>query len=134
MALPPELVTFVQAAVRLPYDRLKAIDRAWDQLYPHRVVLAELVQGSEQLRHQIGELRAYVAAEARRVAAEREEELLIPEDIAEAVFPAARAVLMRKMLENSTDQRRAQAFAELTRPFADLIPRARNGADRRGDR
>jgi hypothetical protein len=134
MALAPELVTFVQSAVRLPYDRLKAIDRAWDQLYPHRVALAELVQGSEQLRQDIGELRAYVVAEARRVAAEREEERLIPEDIAEAVFPAARAVLLRDALEFSADQRRAQAFTALTEPFRHILPRTRHDGERRGDR
>ena len=74
--------------------RLRQIDRGWDQLQPHRAVVAELLQNSEQLRHDSGALREYASAEARRVAAERPGERLIPEDLFEAVFPAARAVLL----------------------------------------
>jgi hypothetical protein len=126
MALPPELLTFVQSAVRLPYDRLKRIDRDWDRLYPHRMVVSELVQSSEQVRREVRVLRDYVLAEARRVAAERPEDGPIPEDIVEAVFPAARALLLRGVLENSSDQRRAQAFTALTEPFADILPRSQH--------
>lgn len=134
MALPPDLRAFVQTAVRLPEERLKRINRAWDELYPHRTVVTELVQSSAQVRQEVSALREYALAEARRAAAERPGERLIPEDIFEAVFPAARAVLLRKVLENSPDQRKAQAFAALTAPFLDILPRRRNGADRRGDR
>ena len=49
-------------------------------------------------------------------------ERLIPEDIAEAVLPTARALLLRNALQNSGDQRRAQAFAALTAPFLDILP------------
>jgi len=134
MPLSPDLMQFVQAAVRLPQDRLKEIDRAWDRLSPHRAVVAELVQGSKQVREDVGKLREYVLAEARRAAAESPSERLIPEDLFEAVFPAARAVLLRNLLKNSTDQRGVRAFAALTQPFADILPGRRNGADRRGDR
>ena len=32
-----------------------------------------------------------------------------------------RALLFRKVLENSSDERRAQAFAALTAPYADIL-------------
>jgi hypothetical protein len=124
MPLSPDLLGFIQSAVRLPEERLRAVDRVWDQLAPHRAVLVELVQGSEQLRQSVHALREYTLAEARRVAAEHTGERLIPEDIFEAVFPAARAVLLRRVLENSPDPRRAQAFTALTAPFADILPRS----------
>jgi MoxR-like ATPase len=132
--LSPDLMAFVQSALRLPEERLKQIDRAWDQLYPHRAVLAELVQSSDQVRQDVAALRDFALAEARRVAAERPAERLIPEDIFEAVFPAARALLLRSILENSSDTRRAQAFAALIAPFADIVPgrrqRTNNGQGR----
>jgi hypothetical protein len=86
------------------------------------MVVSELVRRSEQVRQQLSALRDYVLAEARRVAAERPENG-IPEDIVEAVFPAARALLLRGVLENSSDEREAQAFAALTEPFLDILPR-----------
>jgi hypothetical protein len=122
MAISPELTAFVQTAVRLSEERLRRVDRAWEGLRPHRAVVAELVQGNQALSDQAKALREYVTAEARRSAAEREDENLIPEDIAEAVLPAARALLLRKMLENSSDPRGAQAFTALTAPYADILP------------
>jgi hypothetical protein len=121
MALSQEVTAFVQAAVRLPEERLRRVDRAWDQLQPHSAVVAELVRFNLGFLDQARELREYVMAEARRSAAERENEQLIPEDIAEAVLPTARALLFRKVLENSSDERRAQAFAALTAPYADIL-------------
>jgi hypothetical protein len=121
MALLPEVTAFVQAAVRLPEERLRRVDRAWERLQPHSAVVAELVRSNPTLLEQARELREFVIAEARRSAAEREQERLILEDIAEAVLPTARALLLRKMLENSSDQRRAQAFAALTAPYADIL-------------
>jgi hypothetical protein len=122
MALSREVTGFVQAAVRLPEERLRRVDRAWERLQPHSAVVAELVRGNLGFVDQARELREYVTAEARRSAAERESERLIPEDIAEAVLPTARALLLRKVLENSSDHRRAQAFAALTAPYADILP------------
>ena len=122
MALSPELLTFVRSAVRLPSEVLKKIDREWDRLYPHRVVLTEVVQSNDQVRRDASELREYVLAEARRAAAEHPGEQLIPEDTAEAVLPTARALLLRGILENSPDPRRVQAFAALTEPFRDIVP------------
>ena len=125
MTLSQELTAFVQTAVRLPEERLRRVDRAWERLQTHRAVVAELVQGDLELHDQVRALREYVMAEARRSAAERENERLIPEDIAEAVLPTARALLLRKVLENSSDERRAQAFAALTAPYADILPPCR---------
>jgi len=122
MSLSPELLSFIKSAVRLPPERLKQIDRTWEQLYSHRVLLSELVQASEQLREAVRALREYTLAEARRAALERPEERLIPEDLFEAVFPAARAVLLRHLLEDSNDEQRGRAFAALTAPFADILP------------
>jgi hypothetical protein len=122
MAISPELTAFVQTAVRLSEERLRRVDRAWEGLRPHRAVVAELVQGDPGLSDRTKALREYVMAEARRSAAEREDENLIPEDMAEAVLPAARALLLRKMLENSSDPRRAHAFTALTAPYADILP------------
>ena len=122
MALSPELTTFVQTAVRLSEERLRRVDRAWERLQPHRAVVAELVQGDPALSDRAKALREYVMAEARRSAAEGEDVNRIPEDIAEAVLPTARALLLRKMLEYSSDPRRAQAFTALTAPYTDILP------------
>jgi hypothetical protein len=126
MAISPDVLAFVKAAVRLPEDRLKQVDRAWDQLYPHRAVLAQLVQSSsDEVRRDVAGLREFTLAEARRAAAERPGEQLVPEDLFEAVFPAARAVLLRGVLERSSDERQVQAFAALTAPFTDILPGSR---------
>jgi hypothetical protein len=122
MTLSQELTAFIRAAVQLPEDRLRRIDRAWERLQPHRTVVAGLVQGNQELSDQVRALREYVMAEARRSAAERRNEDLIPEDMAEAILPTARALLLRKLLENSSDQKRAHAFTALTKPFADILP------------
>jgi hypothetical protein len=133
MGLSQEVTAFVQAAVRLPEERLRRIDRAWERLQPHSAVVAELVRGNLALLEQARELREYVMAEARRSAAEREKERLIPEDIAEAVLPTARALLVRNVLENSSDQRQPRAFTALTAPYADiLLPGTSGGARRSG--
>jgi hypothetical protein len=104
MALSQEITAFVQTAVRLPEARLRRVDRAWEPLQPHRAVVAEVVRGDLGLLDQVRELREYVMAEARRSA-----------------LPSARALLLQKVLENSGDQRRAQAFAALSAPFADIL-------------
>jgi hypothetical protein len=122
MPLSQEVTGFIQAAVRLPEERLRRIDRDWERLQPHRAVLVELVQGDPELREHVRAVREYVVAEARRAAAERPEEQLIPEDIAEAVHPAARALSLKRLLMNAGDKRRIRAFAELTEPFADILP------------
>ena len=127
MALSQEITAFVQTAVRLSEERLRRVDRAWERLQPHSTVVAELVRGDLGLLDQARELREYVMAEARRSAAERENERRIPEDIAEAVLPTARALLLRKVLKNPSDQRRGQAFAALTAPFADILPPGTGG-------
>ena len=122
MTITPELKAFVQTAVRLPEDRLSRVDRDWERLQPHRAVVTELFQtGPEELRSQARALREYVMAEARRAAAERAVERLIPEDLAEAILPAARAVLLRSQLEKSDDPRKVRAYTALTQPYEDII-------------
>lgn len=122
MTIPPELRAFVQTAVRLPEDRLTSVDREWDRLQPHRAVITELIQtGPEELRDQARSLRDYVMAEARRAAAERTGERMIPEDIAEAILPTARALLLRSALETSDDPRKVRAFTALTQLYGDII-------------
>jgi hypothetical protein len=124
-ALPPHVLAFVQSAVRLPSERLKRIDRDWDQLFPHRMAVSEFVRSSEEVRREVSVLDAYVLAEARRAAAESPEDA-IPEDIVDAIFPAARALLLRSALENSNDERMARAFAVLTEPFVDILPKSQD--------
>jgi len=68
MALSQEITAFVQTAVRLPEERLRRVDRAWERLQPHSAVVAELVRGNLGLLDQARELREYVTAEARRAA------------------------------------------------------------------
>ena len=122
MGFSPDLVAFIQTAVRLPADRLRRIDRAWERLGPERAIVSELVQENQEVRKEVAALRDYVIAEARRAAEERAEDRLIPEDIAEAVFPAARALLLRKaLLETSASPERGRAFDALTAPFADFL-------------
>jgi hypothetical protein len=84
--------------------------------------VSELVKDRQDVREEVTALRDYVIAEARRAAEERAEDQLIPEDIAEAVFPAARALLLRKaLLDASASPERGRAFDALTAPFADIL-------------
>lgn len=121
MGFAPELIAFIQVAVRLPEDRLRRIDREWERLGPERAIVAGLVRDSPEVREEVTALRDYVIAEARRAAEERAEEKLIPEDIAEAVFPAARALLLRKALMEESSPERGRAFDALTAPFTDFL-------------
>lgn len=121
MGFPPELIAFIQAAVRLPEDRLRRIEREWERLAAERAIVSQLVKDSQEVREEVTALRDYVTAEARRAADERAEEKLIPEDIAEAVFPAARALLLRKALLEESSPERGRAFDALTAPFVDFL-------------
>jgi hypothetical protein len=126
MPLHPDLEAFVQAAVRLPHDRLRRIDRQWDRLSPQRAVVSELVQASNEVRVQMGQLREYITVAARMASATGEAETgpraLLPEEVTEAVFPAARAVLLRDLLEKSDVPGRAAAFEAITASFLDILP------------
>jgi hypothetical protein len=111
MALAPDVKAFVQRAVRLSEDRLTRVDREWDRLRPHRTIVTEVIQaGPGELTEQARELRDFVIAEARKAAVEHPEERLIPENLAEAILPAARALLAQTLLQNSGDLRKIQAF------------------------
>lgn len=127
MPFEPNLVEFVQAAVRLPSARLRRIDRQWDKLGADRRVVSELVrEGGAEVRVQVEQLRDYILTAARMAAATGETETgtiaLLPEEVTEAVLPAARAVLLRRHLENSAVAGRAAAFGALTAPFLDVLP------------
>jgi hypothetical protein len=126
MPFDPNIEAFVQAAVRLPHDRLRRIDRQWDRLASDRRVVSELVQASNETRLQMGQLREYIVLASRMAGATGEAETgpagLLAEDVAEAILPAARAVFLRDLLENSTTPGRAAAFATLTAPFLDILP------------
>ena len=126
MPFPPDVESFVQAAVRLPHDRLRRIDRQWDKLQQDRRVISEVIQGSNEVRLQMGPLREFITiaarmAEATGVADSGPSSMLV-EEVVEAILPAARAVLLRDVLEKSPTPTRAAAFAALTGPFADILP------------
>jgi len=126
MPFPPEVESFVQSAVRLPHDRLRRIDRQWDQLQSERRVLSQVVQGNSELRLQMGPLREFITIAARMAEATGVSDTgpnsLLVEEVVEAILPAARAVLLRDVLEKSTPDR-AKAFAALTALFVDVLPR-----------
>jgi hypothetical protein len=126
MPFDPDIEAFVQAAVRLPHDRLRKIDRQWDRLASDRRVVSEVVQANNETRLQMGQLREYIVLAARMAGATGEAETgpgsLLAEDVAEAILPAARAVFLRDHLERSITAGRAAAFAALTAPFLDILP------------
>jgi hypothetical protein len=127
MPFHPDVESFVQSAVRLPHDRLRRIDRQWDKLQSERRVMSEVLQGNSELRLQMGPLREYITiaarmAEATGVADTGPSSMLV-EEVVEAILPAARAVLLRDVLEKSTTPGRAAAFAALTSSFADILPK-----------
>ena len=127
MPFHSDVEAFVQSAIRLPHDRLRRIDRQWDKLQSDRRVLSQVVQGNTEIRLQMGPLRDYITiaarmAEATGVADEGPSSMLV-EEVVEAILPAARAVLLRDVLEKSTTPGRAAAFAALTAPFVDILPR-----------
>lgn len=126
MPFPAELETFVQAAIRLPHSRLRQIDRGWDRLQTDRRVISEVVQGNNEIRAQMGPLRDYITITARMAeatgVAETGPSAMLVEEVVEAILPAARAVLMRDILENSPTPARSAAFLALTTPFRDILP------------
>jgi hypothetical protein len=127
MPFHPDVEAFVQSALRLPHDRLRRIDRQWDKLQSERRVLSEVVQGNNEIRLQMRPLRDYITiaarmAEATGVADAGPSSMLV-EEVVEAILPAARAVLLRDVLENSTTPAQSAAFAALTAPFVDILPR-----------
>lgn len=126
MPFHPDIEAFVQAAVRLPHDRLRRIDRQWTNLASDRRKVSGLVQASNELRLQTTQLRDYIAVAARMAGATGEAETgptsLLAEDVAEAILPAARALLLRDLLESSPTPGRAAAYAALTAPFLDILP------------
>src|SRR4051812_35906179 len=126
MPFPPELEAFVQSAIRLPHNRLRRIDRQWDRLQNDRRVISEVIQGSNEIRVQMGPLRHYITMTARMAeatgVAETGEGAMLVEEVVEAIMPAARAVLLRDVLEKSMTPARVAAFAALTAPFLDILP------------
>jgi hypothetical protein len=127
MPFEPQVVEFVQAAIRLPADRLRRIDRQWDKLSAERRVMSEVLRETgAEIRLQVEQLRAYILTAARMAAATGDigsgTKALLPEEVAEAVLPAARALLLRAHLEGSNTPARAAAFAALTAPFLDVLP------------
>src|SRR3954463_10059242 len=134
MTLEPEVVEFVQAAVRLPPDRLRRIDRQWDKLSAERRGISQVVRETgAEIRLQAEQLRAYILTAARMAAATGDIEsgtrALLPEEVAEAVLPAARALLLRPHLEGSRTPERAAAFVALTAPFVDVLPETGGGKE-----
>jgi hypothetical protein len=130
MPFEPKVVAFVQAAVRLPHHRIRKIDRQRESLSAHRGVVNELLHGSNELRLQAEQLREYLVVAARMAAATGEADTgptsLLPEEVAEAVLPAARAVLIRNQLEGSEIPGRAAAFGALTAAYLDILPERRS--------
>jgi hypothetical protein len=127
MPFHPDVEAFVQSAVRLPHDRLRRIDRQWDKLQSDRRVISQVIQGNNEARLQMGPLREYITiaarmAEATGVADTGPSSMLV-EEVVEAILPAARAVLLREVLEKSPTPGRVAAFAALTGPFVDILPR-----------
>ena len=127
MPFPPELEAFVQSAIRLPHSRLRRIDRQWDKLQSDRRVISEVIQGNNEIRVQMGPLRNYITMTARMAeatgVAETGEGAMLVEEVVEAIMPAARAVLLREILEKSLKPEQAAAYAALTAPFVDILPR-----------
>jgi hypothetical protein len=126
MPFDPHVEAFVQSAIRLPHSRLRQIDRQWDRLQNERRVVSEVVQGNNEIRLQMGPLRDYITIAARMAEAtgiaETGPSSMLVEEVVEAILPAARAVLMRDLLQKSPTPERAAAFAALTAPFRDLLP------------
>jgi hypothetical protein len=127
MPFTPEVEAFVHAAIRLPHSRLRRIDRQWDKLQADRRVISEVVQANNEIRLQMGPLRDYITIAARMAEAagiaENGPTSMLVEEVVEAILPAARALLLRDVLEKSTIPAQAAAFAALTAPFADILPR-----------
>jgi hypothetical protein len=121
-----DVEAFVQSAVRLPHRRLRQIDRQWDLLQNDRRVVSEVVQGNNEVRLQMGPLRDYITIAARMAEATGVAETgpysMLVEEVVEAIMPAARAVLLRDILEKSATPGQANAFATLTAPFLDILP------------
>ena len=127
MPFPPEVEAFVQSAIRLPHRRLRRIDRQWDKLQDDRRVISEVVQGNNEMRVQMGPLRDYITMTARMAeatgVAETGTGAMLVEEVVEAILPAARALLLRDILEKSPKPEQSAAYVALTAPFVDILPR-----------
>lgn len=114
-----QLKAFVEAAIRLPTERLRRIDHGWDTMRNQRAVISELEQRNAYIQAEVKALRAYIAKMTRRLDPGAE---LLPEEVVKAIFPAACAILLRQVLQASSDPHSAAAFAALTEPFGDILP------------
>lgn len=133
--ISPEVRCFVMRAVQLPPHRLatlrsRVLGGAW---VLHDGTVGEVMNGYARGREQTAELRRFIEAEAAATAQPVRGQLR-PEDIAEAVLPAARALMLRDMLETALpDGRRQRAFRALLEPFADVLPGIVDGLDPPGE-
>jgi hypothetical protein len=126
MPFSPGLMDFIQAAVRLPPDRLSEIRQQWDELQSVQAFVAHIVQANRALRREMDQLRSYIVASAGQARAAGDIDASLSDDeVAEIVFPAARSVYLRDTLEYSTDSGRVTAFKALTKPFEDILSAVR---------
>jgi hypothetical protein len=100
----------VRATIQLPRDRLRKIDREWDAMHAQRAVVSELVQGSTGVRDEMIALRNHIVETARSY---RSGEDLVPEKVAEAIFPAAE--LQRQQQQQRARSLQPQSGAHLRR-------------------
>src|SRR5688572_17060417 len=122
-SISPALRYFVMRAVQLPPDRLAAHRTRvlGGAFLLHDGTVVEVMNGYPRGREHTAELRKFIEAEAAATA-QAVRGLMRPEAIADAVLPAARALMLRDMLEAAHPEgRRQRAFRALLEPFADIL-------------
>ena len=118
-----EIVGFVHEAVRLPHERLRKVDRQWDGLHAEQVIVTRLLQSGGNLREKVRALRGLIREKAELAvkAGDADESGMLVDEVVMAIYPTARALLLRSALESSPDPERSRAYTALTEPFRDLI-------------
>ena len=122
MPFSPGLVDFIQAAVRLPHDRLSEIRQQWEEMQSERTFLAHMVGSDRALRREMDQLKSYIVTAAVQARAESKSQgSMTDQEVAEIIFPAVESVFIRSKLEYSADSAKATLFRSLTKPFEDIL-------------
>jgi hypothetical protein len=111
----PDVLEFIQWAVRLPIVDLRKAALALGRLSADRSVVSELIQGNAQLRAIDVSFEGYVINEYAGVAYG-----VVGDEgtVCDAVIPVARALLVSDAMERQpSDSRRRRAFDRITGVF-----------------
>jgi hypothetical protein len=114
---------FVHKAVRLPTDVLAQVHSRVTRgdLSSHAATIGELLAASSATSDNARALRILILQEAWTTRRPPGTEPINPDWVAEAVTPAAQALMEREVLEKHPEARRRAAYHALMEPFKSIL-------------